>query len=142
MDATDRPDRPYAAAAAKLRAAGLRPTRQRLGLARLIFAGAHRHVTADSLRVEAEAAGLRLATGTIYNTLKSLRAAGLLAGVRVDGPAAHFDTNVAQHQHFHVPAEDRLIDIPEGEIAFAALPDAPPGYAIERIDVVVRLRRV
>ena len=39
----------------RLRAAGLRPTRQRLALARLLFDGGDRHVTAEQLHGEAQA---------------------------------------------------------------------------------------
>ena len=45
--------RPYAAALEWLRAAGLRSTRQRLALTRLLFAGTDRHVTVNALHKEA-----------------------------------------------------------------------------------------
>ncbi len=46
--------RPYAAALERLRAAGLRPTRQRLALTRLLFAGTDRHVTGAGERYRAK----------------------------------------------------------------------------------------
>ncbi len=61
--------RPYAAALERLRAAGLRPTHQRLGLTRLLFAGTDRHVTAEALHKEALANNVRVSLATIYNTL-------------------------------------------------------------------------
>ena len=41
--------RPYAEMLKRLREAGLRPTRQRLALARLLFERGDRHMTADEL---------------------------------------------------------------------------------------------
>ena len=43
----------------RLRRAGLRPTRQRLALARMLFESGDRHVTAEQLHVEATAAAMR-----------------------------------------------------------------------------------
>ena len=53
--------RPFANALELLRAAGLRPTRQRLALARLLFDRGDRHVSAEQLHGEAVAAGMVLA---------------------------------------------------------------------------------
>src|SRR5688572_14052907 len=53
----------------RLRAAGLRPTRQRLALARLLFGGSERHVTAEQLHGEALAAEIPVSLATVYNTL-------------------------------------------------------------------------
>ncbi|HZD27006.1 MAG TPA: transcriptional repressor, partial [Alphaproteobacteria bacterium] len=62
-------ERPYASVLERLRAAGLRPTRQRLALARLLFEGGHRHMTAEDLHGEASGAGLKVSLATVYNTL-------------------------------------------------------------------------
>src|SRR5450631_1855274 len=56
-------------AAEKLRAAGLRPTRQRMELAAHLFRGHDRHVTAESLHDEVMGAGIKLSLATVYNTL-------------------------------------------------------------------------
>ena len=74
-------------AAARLKAAGLRPTRQRIELARLLFTGQDRHVTAESLAEEGVKAGARVSLATIYNTLHQFQAAGLLRQVIVDAAA-------------------------------------------------------
>lgn len=127
---------------ARLRAAGLRPTRQRLALATLLFAGGPRHVTAPALAREAAAAGAGLSLATVYNTLNQFTATRLLTRVAIGGELAVFDTNPVHHHHFHVAAEGRLIDVPAEAIGFARLPDAPAGYAITGVDVVIRLRRI
>ena len=68
---------------ARLRAAGLRPTRQRVALARLLFEGGHRHVTAESLHVEVKSAQMPVSLATVYNALNQFRDAGLLREVVV-----------------------------------------------------------
>ena len=66
MDAMQSP-RPYAPLLDRLRQAGLRPTRQRLALARLLFATGDRHITAEQLHGEALAGTIRVSLATIYN---------------------------------------------------------------------------
>ena len=70
----------------RLRAAGLRPTRQRVALARLLFEGGHRHVTAESLHVEVKATRMPVSLATVYNALNQFRDAGLLREVVVAIP--------------------------------------------------------
>jgi len=65
----------------KLRAAGLRTTKQRLALADLLFSGGNRHITAEILHAEARANGLAVSQATIYNTLNQFHEAGLLREV-------------------------------------------------------------
>ena len=126
----------------QLKQAGLRPTRQRLALARLLFGGGHRHVSAEDLFQQARNADLQVSLATIYNTLHQFTEAGLLREVPVDSGQSYFDTNVAHHHHFFVPETGDVMDI-EGEgVRLDDAPTPPDGYAIERVDVVVRLRKV
>lgn len=125
----------------RLRSAGLRPTRQRIELVGLLFGGGDRHITAESLHAEAEKAGVRVSLATVYNTLHQFTQSGLLRQVVVDAARSYFDTNTAEHQHFFVEDESALIDIPGEHIAVAGVPAPPKGMAIDRIDVVVRVKR-
>ncbi len=127
--------------AARLRAAGLRPTRQRMALAGLLFRGGDRHLSAEALHEEALGADFKVSLATVYNTLHQFTQAGLLQQVVVDAARSYFDTNVANHQHFYCPDNDALIDIPNREINIADLPTAPKGTVVERIDVIVRVKR-
>ncbi len=128
-------------AAEKLRAAGLRPTRQRTELVGLLFAAGHCHMTAESLHADALAAGVRVSLATVYNTLNQFTQAGLLRQVVVDAARSYFDTNTGDHQHFFVEEDGVLIDIPGEHISVAGVPIPPKGMAVDRIDVVVRVRR-
>ena len=135
-------DRLHSDAFGRLRAAGLRPTRQRLALARLLFDSGDRHVTAEQLHDEATAARACVSLATVYNTLHQFVEAGLLREVIVEPGRSYFDTNTSDHHHFYCADDGRLQDIPATEAAFARLPEAPPGSVIERVDVVVRVRRL
>jgi Fur family iron response transcriptional regulator len=125
----------------RLRAAGLRPTRQRLALARLLFEKGDRHVTADELHAEAEKAGVGVSLATVYNTLNQFTGAGLLREVAVEAGRAYFDTNTSDHHHFFFEDGGRLVDIPAESLAVAGVPKAPKGTEVARIDIIVRLRR-
>ncbi len=128
-------------AAARLRESGLRPTRQRLELAGLLFRDGDRHMTAENLHDEALDAGIKVSLATVYNTLHQFTEAGLLRQVVVDASRSYFDTNIGDHQHFYCEDENRLIDIPGESIAVAGVPAPPKGMSIDRVDVVIRLRR-
>ena len=125
--------------AERLRAAGLRPTRQRVALARLLFDGCDRHVTAEVLHEEAIARKVPVSLATVYNTLHQFTEVGLLREVAVEGAKAYFDTNTSNHYHFFCETSGKLVDIETASIRIEGLPQAPEGMAISRVDVLVRL---
>lgn len=125
----------------RLRQAKLRPTRQRLALARLLFDGQDRHVTAEQLHGEAGAAAIRVSLATVYNTLHQFTDAGLLREVVVEPGRSYFDTNVDDHHHFFCESSGRLQDIPGDMVMVGQLPQPPEGTAIRRVDVIIRVRR-
>jgi Fur family iron response transcriptional regulator len=122
-----------------LRRAGLRPTRQRLALATLLFANGDRHVTAEILHEEAVRAGQRVSLATVYNTLHQFKRAGLLREIAIGGQRAYFDTNTSNHNHYFIEDDGKLIDIPGDSIRVDGLPQPPENLRISHIDVVVRL---
>ena len=133
-------NRPYSAIIEKLRNAKLRPTRQRLALARLLFDGGHRHVTAEKLHTEASALNERVSLATVYNTLHQFVRAGLLQEVVVDSSRSYFDTNTVHHHHFFCEEDKALHDIPCADMRLINLPTPPKGMEIHQIDVVIRTR--
>jgi len=124
----------------QLKASGLRPTRQRLALARLLLEGGPRHVAAEELFQEARQSGIPVSLATVYNTLHQFTSAGLMIEVIVGSGQSYFDTNPTSHWHYFDKSTGEIIDVPDDMIAFARLPEAPPGKVIDRIDVVVRIR--
>jgi Fur family iron response transcriptional regulator len=131
--------RPFSSAIERLRGVGLRPTRQRLALARLLFDQGNRHVSAEQLHGEAVDAAVRVSLATVYNTLHQFTTAGLLSEVVVEPGRSYFDTNVDDHHHFYFEDSGRLQDIPGNSILVNELPAAPSGTAIRRVDVIIRL---
>ena len=134
-------ERTFSPAIARLKESGLRPTRQRVQLLRVLQEGGHRHLTAEQLRAEARAAGLEVSLATIYNTLNQFTRSGLLREVVVEPGRSYFDTNTGEHHHFYFEAEGRLQDIPAEQVSLAALPPAPEGMRVSRVDVVVRVAK-
>ena len=134
-------NRTYASVLDRLKAAGLRPTRQRLALAKLLLERGPRHVTAEDLFHEARGIGIAISLATIYNTLHQFTSAGLLREVVVDMGQSYFDTNTSHHHHFFDEATGDLVDIAAHEVEISRLPEAPEGAQIERVEVIVRLRR-
>lgn len=123
----------------RLRLAGLRPTRQRVELARILFTPPHRHVTADELYAEARERAIDVSLATIYNTLNQFTEAGLLRELTLSPGCSYFDTNTIGHHHFFYEDEGRLVDIPESEVILGNLPTAPSGSVVRRVDVIIRL---
>lgn len=132
--------RPFSGVLEKLRGAGVRPTRQRLALAKLLFESGDRHLTAEMVHEEAQAANIRISLATVYNSLHEFHRAGLLREIVVDSHRTYFDTNISSHHHFYFETTGKVADIPGDDVDVAVMATPPNGMSIDRIDVVVRLR--
>ena len=126
---------------ARLREAGLRPTRQRMSLGTLLFGSGDRHISAEQLHAESMRAGIEVSLATIYNTLNQFTEAGLLREVAVEGHKTYFDTNTSNHNHYYLEDEGRLMDIDSEALSVGGLPQPPEGMRIGRIDIIVRLEK-
>lgn len=124
-----------------LRKAYLRPTRQRVALAELLFSKGDRHISAEDLFEEAKHAGVHVSLATIYNTLHQFTDNGLLRAISIDSSKTYFDTNTGNHHHFYIENTNEVIDMPEGFVSVENLPSPPEGMEISRVDVVVRVRK-
>lgn len=131
--------RPFRHLVERLNAAGLRPTRQRLALARLLFDAPQRHVTAEQLHAEVLEGRANVSLATVYNTLNQFTRAGLLREVVVEAGRSYYDTNTSDHHHFYNEKTGALSDIAGGAIAVTGLPTPPDGARVARVDVVVRV---
>ena len=124
---------------ARLRDVNLRPTRQRIALAKMLFEGGNRHITAEILHQETQKTNTRVSLATVYNTLNQFTEAGLLREIVVDSQRCYFDTNTSDHHHFFFEKTNELKDIEAGDVVLESVPHAPDGTVIKRIDVVVRV---
>jgi Fur family iron response transcriptional regulator len=125
---------------ATLRDVGLRPTRQRVALAELLFSRGNRHFTAEMLYNEATQSNLQVSLATIYNTLNQFAKVGLLREIGVDGSTTYFDTRTGDHHHFFIEGLNEIRDIPSTQIRIGQMASVPDGYEIARVDLVIRLR--
>jgi Fur family transcriptional regulator, iron response regulator len=132
--------RPYSYIIELLRSAGLRPTRQRLALTKLLFDGEDRHVTAEILHGEALAAGVSVSLATVYNSLHQFNKAGLLREIVIEVGRSYFDTNISSHHHIFNEDSRKLTDIVADQIHLTGLPKIKDGQEIDRIDVIVRVK--
>jgi Fur family iron response transcriptional regulator len=132
--------RPYTNALRLLKSTNLRPTQQRLALARLLLDGQHRHLTAEQLHGEALAANVKVSLATVYNTLHQFTKAGLLRELVVEPGRSYFDTNTSDHHHFFNADRGELTDISGAELSVGSLPPTPNGAQISQIDIIVQVR--
>ena len=135
-------ERPYSKPLEQLSSVGLRPTSQRMILAKLLFDGNRRHVTAEMLHYEVLKSQKKVSLATIYNTLHLFTKLGLLREIIVDSDCSYFDTNTTNHHHFYREDTRELIDIDGSDIQIGHLPKPPEGSQITRVDMVVRTKPV
>lgn len=126
----------------KLRSSGLRPTHQRVEIAKFLFERDKTfHFTVESLnKLLAKKTTSRFALATIYNTVHAFKNAGHLNEVDVRGKKNYFDTNITNHHHFYDNETSELIDIEASEIVIQKIPKAPNGKKIKNVEVFINLK--
>ncbi len=128
----------------KLRSSGLRPTKQRVEIAKFLFDREKTfHFTVENLfKLLEKKTTYEFALATIYNTVQAFKKAGYLSEVRLKGKnnKTYFDTNVSNHHHFYDTETSELIDINENEIKFEKIPKAPGGKSIKNLEVIINLK--
>ena len=126
----------------KLRSSGLRPTKQRVEIAKFLFEREKTfHFTVESLnKLLTKKSISKIALATIYNTVHAFKAAGHLSEVEVRGNKTYFDTNVSNHHHFYDSENSELIDIDANDIVIQKIPKAPNGKKIKNVEVFINLK--
>ena len=126
----------------KLRSSGLRPTKQRVEIAKFLFEREKTfHFTVESLnKLLIKKSTSKIALATIYNTVHAFKEAGHLSEVEVRGNKTYFDTNVSNHHHFYDSENAELIDIDANDIIIQKIPKAPNGKKIKNVEVFINLK--
>jgi len=126
----------------KLRSSGLRPTKQRVEIAKFLFEREKTfHFTVESLnKLLAKKTASKFALATIYNTVHAFKEAGHLSQVEIKGKKTYFDTNISNHHHFYDSETSELIDIDADEVIIQKIPKAPNGKKIKNIEVFISLK--
>ncbi|MEE7493349.1 transcriptional repressor [Methylobacterium oryzae] len=126
--------------ARRLRAAGIRPTRQRVAICSLLFGGGDRHVTAEVLFEEAQRIKIPISLATIYNCLHTFAKRRLIRELFVDPTTTYYDTNTSDHCHFVSQVDGSIMDVPAAGIQLGPIEGVPEGLHVVDVQVVVRLR--
>lgn len=125
---------------ARLQAAGVTPTQQRIEIAAILFAR-DQHMSADQVLAVVNQTHSRVSKATVYNTLGLFAKKGLLREVIVDPAKVFYDSNTADHHHFYNADTGHLTDIQPESVAIAQLPNLPDGTVAEGVDVIIRIRK-
>ena len=130
---------PYSRALKKIEESGIRPTKQRRILAKLIFEKGDRHISAENLFDEVKKEDRKISMATIYNTLKQFTALGLIREIVVDQNKSLYCNNNKSHYHLYIEDEGKIHDIPTKNINLD-IPSIPACLSLHNIDVIVRVR--
>ena len=123
--------------AAELAAKGLRATRQRIELLR-VLRRARRHPTAAELHRNLVKQLPSLSLKTVYEILDSLVGAGLAACVTDGGEPYRYEAQLGPHYHARCRACGKLYDLPaRSDQHIRAHTDFPEGFRVERISVTI-----
>ena len=133
------PMSPYNNAINVLEKNGIRATKQRRVLAKLIFDKGKRHISAENLFDEVKKDDRKISMATIYNTLKQFTNLGLIKEIVVDQNKSLYCTNHKSHYHLYIEDEGKIVDIPHENIDLN-IPSIPACLQLHNIDVIVRIR--
>ena len=125
----------------KLRASGLRSTKQRLAICNILFDRKETfHFTIENLQKIAEKDSKRkISLATLYNTVHALKKMGFLKEISLKGNKTFFDTNIKKHHHFYDEETSQLTDIENKNVTVNNLPNAPKGKKIKDVEIIVRV---
>ena len=123
----------------KIESSGIRPTKQRRVLAKILFEKGNRHLSADELFHDVKKEDRKISMATVYNTLKQFTSLGLVREIVVDQNKSLYCTNHKSHYHLYIEDEGKIIDIPTKNIDLN-IPSIPACLQLHNIDVIVRIR--
>ena len=129
----------YHQAMKKIESSGIRPTKQRRVLAKILFEKGNRHVSADELFHDVKKEDRKISMATVYNTLKQFTSLGLVREIVVDQNKSLYCTNHKSHYHLYIEDEGKIVDIPTKNIDLN-IPSIPACLQLHNIDVIVRIR--
>ena len=86
----------------KLRSSGLRPTKQRIEICKLLFDRKKTfHFTINDIsKILEKVTNKKISLATVYNTVHSFKKKGYLKEISINRDKSYFDTNTSNHHHF------------------------------------------
>ncbi len=125
----------------KLRSLGLRPTRQRLKICKLLFDRKSTfHFTINDLSNSlSKITSEKISLATIYNTIHSFKEKGYLKEISINSDKTYFDTNISNHHHFFDESSKELIDLNDEDLGKVKIKKKLRGKKIKSIEVLVKV---
>ena len=124
----------------KLRASGLRPTKQRINICKLLFDRQETfHFTIESLKNILSKKNNKISLATVYNTIHAFKKKGYLKEISINTDKSYFDTNVTNHHHFYNEQTKEIIDLDDRHVGKIKINKANPGKKIKSIEVLVKI---
>ena len=125
----------------KLRSTGLRPTKQRLKICKLLFDRKETfHFTISDLsNILKKETDEKISLATIYNTVHSFKKKGYLKEISINSDKTYFDTNTSNHHHFVNETTNELVDLHINDVGDIKLKKSLPGKKIKSIEVLVKI---
>ena len=127
----------------KLRGSGLRPTKQRILIAKNLFdTNKTFHFTVETLNKKINKNGNeKISLATIYNTVEAFNDAGYLKEILTSKNKRYYDTNIKSHHHFYDEGSRELTDINYNDVKLSKVPNPPKGKKIKNLEVVIRVQK-
>ena len=121
--------------------AGLRQTKQRLAICKVLFDGKETfHFTIEKLKkIIEKGSKKKISLATLYNTVHALKEKGYLKEISLKRNKTFFDTNTKNHHHFYDERMSQLVDIEDKNILVGNLPKPPNGKKIKSVEVLVKI---
>ena len=125
----------------KLRSSGLRPTKQRLKICKLLFDKKETfHFTINDLsKILKKGTNEKISLATIYNTVHSFKKKGYLKEISINSDKSYFDTNTSNHHHFIDENTNEIVDIHTNHVSSIKIKKSLPGKKVKSIEVLVKL---
>ena len=125
----------------RLRSSGLRPTKQRLTICKVLFDSKDTfHFTIDNLKKKIErSTKSKVSLATVYNTVHAFKNSGYLKEISLQGNKTFFDTNSKSHHHFYDQDTGNLVDIKNEDMSLTKMPTAPKGKIINGLEITVSI---
>jgi len=123
-----------------LRSKSLKITNQRLLIAKYLFDGHNKHITAEDLFKKLNKSNSKISLATVYNTLHEFYKSKLINKLTINSEKIYFDTNMSDHHHFYNKEDGILFDV-SNNLKIKGLPNPPKGKKIDKIEVLVHLKK-
>ena len=123
----------------KLSSAGIRPSRQRVAVARFVLSTTS-HPSADEVMTAVQGDLPDVSRATIYNTLNLFVERGLLRALSITEGRVLFDPRVEAHHHFIDEETGEIHDVPWEALTVSGTEELE-GFDVRDHEVVLRGRR-